>query len=78
MSKRAIVSIIDDDDSNRQALQGLLRGRTPGGNLRVAEDFSGSRELRTTDCLIPDLRMPGLGGLELQQRLVSTTTGEGS
>jgi two-component system, LuxR family, response regulator FixJ len=39
------------------------------GTFASSEDFLGSRELGTTGCLILDLRMPGIGGLELQQRL---------
>lgn len=66
-----LVSVVDDDASVRQALEGLLRS----GGYRVrsfasAEEFLGSPQVRTTGCLILDLRLPGMDGLELQQRLV--------
>lgn len=70
MGHRRIVCVVDDDHSVRQALEGLLR--SAGFQAAVfpsAEAFLGSRELGTTACLILDLRMPGMGGLELQQRL---------
>lgn len=70
MSERALVSIVDDDEFVRQALEGLLRSAgLQVGTFASAEDFLASRQLRTTGCVILDLQMPGMGGLELQQRL---------
>jgi FixJ family two-component response regulator len=64
------VSIVDDDDSVRGTLQELLR--SAGFSSRAfesAEAFLGSGDQRETACLITDIRMPGMSGLELQARL---------
>ena len=71
MCDESLISVVDDDESVRQALDGLLRS----AGLRVAafasaEAFLGSKELQSTGCLILDLRMPGMDGRELQQRLL--------
>jgi FixJ family two-component response regulator len=64
------VSIVDDDDLMRAALQGLLKS---AGFLTQtfasAEEFLGSGQQHDTACLITDIRMPGVSGLELQARL---------
>jgi FixJ family two-component response regulator len=64
------VAIVDDDDSMRGALQGLLK--SVGLSARAfesAEEFLGSGDQRETACLIADIRMPGMSGLELQAKL---------
>lgn len=64
------VAIVDDDDSMRGALQGLLKA--VGFSARVfesAEEFLRSGDRRDTACLIADIRMPGMSGLELQAKL---------
>jgi FixJ family two-component response regulator len=64
------VAIVDDDDSMRGALQGLLK--SVGLSARAfesAEEFLGSGDQRETGCLIADIRMPGMSGLELQAKL---------
>jgi len=66
----SFVAIIDDDDLMRSALQGLLK--EAGFSARAfgsAEEFLGSDEHRHAACLIADIRMPGMSGLELQARL---------
>lgn len=70
MRKGPVISVVDDDESVRQALEGLLRSAgLQVATFASAEEFLGSRQLRTAACLILDLQMPGMGGLELQQRL---------
>jgi FixJ family two-component response regulator len=64
------VAIVDDDDSVRVTLQELLR--SAGFSSRVfesAEQFLRSGYQQDTACLITDIRMPGMSGLELQARL---------
>jgi FixJ family two-component response regulator len=64
------VAIVDDDDSMRGALQGLLKAAGfPSRAFESAEEFLGSGHQRETACLITDIRMPGMSGLELQARL---------
>jgi FixJ family two-component response regulator len=64
------ISVVDDDDSVRESLQGLLEslGYTVE-TFPSAEAFLGSDVLKRTDCLILDVRMPGMSGPELQQEL---------
>jgi FixJ family two-component response regulator len=65
-----LVAIVDDDDSVRGTLQELLR--SAGFSSRAfesAEAFLGSGHQQETACLITDIRMPGMSGLELQARL---------
>ena len=68
--KAKMVAIVDDDDLMRSALQGLLKA---AGLLAQAfpsaEDFLKSGQQHDTGCLITDIRMPGVSGLELQARL---------
>jgi FixJ family two-component response regulator len=66
------VSIVDDDDSVREAIRSLLR--SVGLHADVfgsAEEFLKSDALKDTECLILDVRMQGMSGLELQARLVA-------
>src|ERR1700733_2723198 len=64
------ISIVDDDESIRKATRALLR--SVGYEVETfasAELFLQSDALRETDCLVLDVRMPGIDGLELQRRL---------
>jgi FixJ family two-component response regulator len=65
-----LVAIVDDDDSVRGTLQELLRSAGfPSRGFESAEAFLGSGHQHETACLITDIRMPGMSGLELQARL---------
>jgi FixJ family two-component response regulator len=66
----APIAIVDDDDSMRAALHGLLES----AGLRArpfasAEEFLESGEPRRCGCLIADIQMPGMSGLDLQAAL---------
>jgi FixJ family two-component response regulator len=66
----AMISIIDDNDSVRGALHGLMRSVGFGVNVFAsAEEFLDSDRLLYTNCLILDVRLPGMSGLELQRHL---------
>src|SRR5258705_13967525 len=68
--KSSLVAIVDDDDSVRMALEGLLK--SAGFTARAfesAEEFIVSGQQLETACLIADIRMPGMSGLELQEKL---------
>ena len=65
-----VISIVDDDESVRTALKSLID--SVGFREEVfgsGEEFLKSTALSQTDCLIADVRMPGMTGLELQERL---------
>src|SRR6202140_1329856 len=69
-SKTNIVAIVDDDDLVRSALQGLLKAvGLPAQAFASAEEFLVSGQQHRTACLIADIRMPGMSGLELQAKL---------
>ncbi len=64
------VAIVDDDELMRGALQGLLReAGLPARAFASAEEFLDSGAPHLSSCLITDVRMPGLSGLDLQARL---------
>jgi FixJ family two-component response regulator len=68
--KSKVVSIVDDDDLMRSALQGLLKAvGLPARAFASAEEFLESGQQHDTACLIADIRMSGISGLELQARL---------
>jgi FixJ family two-component response regulator len=68
--KSPLVVVVDDDESLRNALQDLVEadGQSSLG-FASAEDFLDSPSGRNAACLIVDVRMPGMSGLELQARL---------
>jgi FixJ family two-component response regulator len=65
-----IIAIVDDDESVRFALEGMMKSvGLPAQAFASAEDFLNSGLLQQTACLIADIRMPGMSGLELQKKL---------
>ena len=68
--KAKMVAIVEDDELMRGALQGLLKVvGFPAQAFASAEEFLQSGLHRETACLIADIRMPGMSGLELQAKL---------
>jgi FixJ family two-component response regulator len=66
-----IVSIVDDDESVREATKGLVRSLGySAAAFSSAEEFLNSDRLNDTSCLITDVQMPGLSGVELQDHLI--------
>jgi FixJ family two-component response regulator len=75
MSNPPLISVVDDDESVRESLSGLIRSVGFGAKVFAsAEEFLTSNRLLDTDCLILDVRMPGMNGLELQRRLAASHT----
>jgi len=69
-TKTEMVAIVDDDNSIRTAVQDLLEAVSlPVQGFASAEEFLSSGKQRVTACLIVDIRMPGMSGLELQEKL---------
>jgi FixJ family two-component response regulator len=73
LSNAPLISIIDDDESVRAATNGLVRslGFT-AHTFASADEFLRSSRLTETSCVIADIQMPGIGGLELQSILIAT------
>jgi len=70
MAEDLVVSIVDDDVSVRRSTRRLLRSSGFRAEaFASAEEFLESKSAAETTCLILDLRMPGMNGLELQRRL---------
>jgi FixJ family two-component response regulator len=67
-----LISIIDDDESVRAALQRILASHgLEAATFATAEQFLASDQLRQAACLIADIRMPGMSGFQLHQRLLA-------
>ena len=67
---KPLISIVDDDESMREAIKGLMRSL--GYRVEAAgsaPEFLSAPHVRRTSCLIADMQMPGMTGLELHQRL---------
>jgi FixJ family two-component response regulator len=72
----SLIAVVDDDDSIRESLQGLLESL--GFEVKAfssAQAFLGSEFLDGTDCLILDVRMPGMRGPDLQRELIRRGSG---
>src|SRR5580704_12401736 len=69
-TKAKLVAIVDDDELMRSALQGMMKSvGLPSQAFASAEEFLKSGQHQQTACLIADIRMPGMSGLELQAKL---------
>ena len=72
MPRVQLISIVDDDDALRNSLDDLIRSigfRTQG--FPSSEAFLSSDQACDTACLILDVRMPGMNGLDLQRQMVA-------
>ncbi len=69
-TKEKVVAIVDDDELMRIALQGMLKSvGLPSQAFESAEAFLNSGQQQQAACLIADIRMSGMSGLELQAQL---------
>lgn len=67
-----MISIVDDDESVREATKGLVRSLGyAAATFASAEEFLDSDQMQDTSCLITDIQMPGLNGVDLQRRLMA-------
>ena len=70
MTSERLISIVDDDASLRRGLVSLVRslGYAASGHAS-AEDFLATGEAARSACIITDLQMPGMSGIDLKRRL---------
>jgi FixJ family two-component response regulator len=73
MANHSVICVVDDDESVRESLEGLMRSVGFAVNtFASAEEFLDLDHLRNIDCLIFDVRLPGMNGLELQRQMVTS------
>lgn len=73
MPKKAVIAIVDDDESVREALTSLIRSLGYAAvAFGCAEDLLKSRHRRSVSCVVADVQMPGMTGFELHNRLVAS------
>jgi FixJ family two-component response regulator len=69
--ERSLVSVVDDDESVRESLPDLLREfGFAAQTFSSAEEFLASHFVGQTHCLLLDVAMPGMSGLDLQRELL--------
>jgi FixJ family two-component response regulator len=69
---QALIAVVDDDESMRDAIQSLVRSL--GHNVSTfasADEYLKSEQVHDTSCIISDVQMPGLNGLDLQDHLIA-------
>ena len=67
-----MISIVDDDESMRESTKGLVRSLGyQAAAFASAEEFLQSERVDDTSCLIADVQMPGLSGVDLQSWLIA-------
>ena len=70
---KPLISVVDDDESMREAMGGLMKSLGYAAEaFASAEEFLSSRQVPRTSCLIADVQMPGMTGLELHRHLVAS------
>jgi len=68
----ALISIVDDDESIRESTKGFVRSLGyEAAAFASAEEFLQSDSVGSTSCLITDVQMPGLSGIDLQRGLIA-------
>jgi FixJ family two-component response regulator len=73
MLNKALISIVDDDESVREAMRALMKSLGFAAEaFASAEDFLASDSRNRAACLITDMQMPGLTGLGLHDRLIAS------
>lgn len=76
MKERQLVAIVDDDTSIRNATQDLLNAAGfSTATFEDAESFLASANRTSAACVIADMRMPGITGLEMHRRLIAMGQG---
>jgi FixJ family two-component response regulator len=72
LHKVPVIAVVDDDDSFRRAIESLIRSLGYTAAIFASGDaFLRSSRIREVDCLITDVQMPEMSGIELQNRLIA-------
>lgn len=72
LAQPVVISIVDDDEEVREATKGLVRSLGyAAATFGSAEEFLSSERRYDTSCIIADVQMPGLSGVEMQKRLIA-------
>jgi FixJ family two-component response regulator len=72
MSEIPLIAVVDDDEAIREAIQSLIRSvGLRAAVFASAEDFLHAGQRQATACLIVDVRMPRMSGIELQRQLAT-------
>ena len=75
LSKTGLIAIVDDDEPLREALGSVLKAAGfVIDTFGSAEEFLDSPQRNNTSCLILDVRLPGMSGIELQRRLLDANS----
>jgi FixJ family two-component response regulator len=75
LTKTGIIAIVDDDEPLREALGSVMKAAGfLSSTFATAEEFLNSADRRNTACLILDVRLPGMSGIELQKRLADANS----
>ncbi|HEY1857804.1 response regulator transcription factor [Acidocella sp.] len=70
IANNSLIAIVDDDESVREAIKGLLRSmKFTAETFSSAEDFLRSAHVNRTTCLIADINMPGMSGFDLYRHI---------
>jgi FixJ family two-component response regulator len=73
LTKTGVIAIVDDDEPLREALGSVMKAA--GYSARTfasAEEFLACEDCNETACLVLDVRLPGMSGIELQKQLVQS------
>jgi FixJ family two-component response regulator len=75
LNKTGTIAIVDDDEPLREALESIMKAAGfQTDSFPSAEEFLDSPQRRNTTCLILDVRLPGMSGVELQRRLIDVNS----
>jgi FixJ family two-component response regulator len=73
LTKQSLISVVDDDDAFRDSLRRLLKSLDYAvATFPSAAEFLSSPELNATGCLVADVHMPAMTGVELYRHLMAT------
>lgn len=69
MRKKALIAIVDDDESFRVAMEGLIRSLGHRAVAFAAPEAFLDSDPREVDCVVSDIQMPGMDGFEMKERM---------